>query len=304
MVEEEAQSIEGARTERTAQKEIAAPPAIEVFNQRAGSMEMGGERAGRPLGGMELVFKLSMKVCRPRPIRLSGGRKALKRKQCSHRGQRDAVLVGDGFQALFEAGGKAKHRVAFALEPSAQGANSMPIEAFKMCECVGDERVALGSAVGIEPIRCQDIVVKPVKQSLHVFREPDRERLLIPRLGQCGREPLTLFSRRGLAGVGAFFQWVGDLGKVSKGVKDIAFTRDIGPGERLAGTQPPGAIGQGIVRMQALRRSVQQMNDPGFRIAVARHGEQVAIERIEIEACQHRSARLEPLVVATGSSTG
>ena len=44
----------------------------------------------------------------------------------------------------------------------------------------------------------------------------------------------------------AFFQLIGHLGEVTKGVKDIALTRDIRPGERLAGTQPSGAIGQGV----------------------------------------------------------
>ena len=75
---------------------------------------------------------------------------------------------------------------------------------------------------------------------------------------------MALFSLRGLlhfafdggsfgdARIGALFQWVGYLRKVLKGVKDIRFARDIRPGERLAGMQPPCAIGQRIVRMEAL----------------------------------------------------
>ncbi len=46
------------------------------------------------------------------------------------------------------------------------------------------------------------------------------------------------------------------------------------------------------------------MNGPSFSIAVALHSEQVAIERIEIDARPYRSARLEQLIVGTGSSTG
>ena len=46
------------------------------------------------------------------------------------------------------------------------------------------------------------------------------------------------------------------------------------------------------------------MNRPGFGVAVALHSEQVAIERIEIDAREYRSARLEQLVEGTGSSPG
>ena len=105
----------------------------------------------------------------------------------------------------------------------------------------------------------------------------------------------------GNAGAGAFFQLVGHLGKVAKGVKDIALTRNIRPGERLAGTQPPCAIGQRVVRMQALGRLCHQVNRPGRGVSVSFSREQVAIERIEIDPREHRSARLEQLIVATGS---
>ncbi len=60
-------------------------------------MEVGGELADRYLCSIELSLELSMKSCRLRPIRLGVGRKTLKRKQLTHRGQRDAVLEGDGF---------------------------------------------------------------------------------------------------------------------------------------------------------------------------------------------------------------
>lgn len=71
-------------------------------------MEVGDELAHRSLGRIELSPELSMKLRCLRPIRLGCRRKALKRKQRSHRGQRDAVQVGDGFQALIEACGDAK----------------------------------------------------------------------------------------------------------------------------------------------------------------------------------------------------
>ena len=102
----------------------------------------------------------------------------------------------------------------------------------------------------------------PLKPGLHVFGEVDSGRFLGPRLCQCGRGPLTVFSLRGLlpvaldgdASISAFFQLVGHLGNVSKGVKDLALERDIRPSERLAGPQPPYAIGERIVRVQPLRR--------------------------------------------------
>ena len=71
-------------------------------------MEVSGKLVDRHWGGIELPLELSMKVCRPRPIRLGCGRKALKREQLTPSGQGDAVLVGDGFEALIEACGKAQ----------------------------------------------------------------------------------------------------------------------------------------------------------------------------------------------------
>ena len=154
--------------------------------------------------------------------------------------------------------------MAFALEATAQGANSVHIEAFKTCERVGNELVELGSAGVIQPVGCQDIMVKPLKQGLHVVGEADRGQLLGPRLCQGGRELLTLLSFRSLlhfgfdggsfgdARISPFFELVGHFGEVAKGMKDIALARDIRPCERLAGTQPPCAIGQRIVWVQAL----------------------------------------------------
>ena len=173
VIEEKAQSIEVTGTELPTEEEIAAQPTIEVFDQRARPMEVVGELNDSSLDAMELPPELSMKSGRLRPIRLGCGRKALKRKPLTHRGQRDAVRVGDGFEALIEACGQAKYRVAFALEAPAQRANSVPIEAFKARERVGNERIELGSAVGIQAVGRQDIVVTPLKQGRHVAGEPD-----------------------------------------------------------------------------------------------------------------------------------
>ena len=83
-------------------------------------------------------------------------------------------------------------------------------------------------------------MVKPVKQGLHIFGDSDRKWLLSPRFCQCAGEPLTLFLRNrflhlafdggslGDARIGAFFQLVGHLSEVAKGVKDVALARDSG----------------------------------------------------------------------------
>ncbi|MFZ0256824.1 MAG: hypothetical protein WAN46_14540 [Gammaproteobacteria bacterium] len=48
------------------------------------------------------------------------------------------------------------------------GANAADIEAFKARERIGNEPVELGSAGVIQPIGCQDALVKPLQQCLHV----------------------------------------------------------------------------------------------------------------------------------------
>ena len=175
------------------------------------------------------------------------------------------MRVGEGLEAVIEAGGKA-NASRCRLRRRRESPNSVPIAAFKPCERVGHEGIEFGLAGGIQPVRCQDLVVKPLKQGLPVFGEANRERLLSPRLGPCGREPVTLFSLPsggpctfeggsfGDARLSAVFQWVGYPGTVSKGGKDSALTRNRRPGERLAGPQPPSAIGQRIVRGHALSR--------------------------------------------------
>ncbi|MFZ0256823.1 MAG: hypothetical protein WAN46_14535 [Gammaproteobacteria bacterium] len=108
VVEEKVQSIQVMGPELPTEEEIAAQQAIEVFDQGTGPMEVGEELADRRVGGIELTLELPMKSGRLRPIRLSRGRKMLKREQFSHRGQREAVLLSDGFEALIEACGEAK----------------------------------------------------------------------------------------------------------------------------------------------------------------------------------------------------
>jgi hypothetical protein len=57
----------------------------------------------------------------------------------------------------------------------------------------------------------------------------------------------------GDASISALFEVVGHFGQVAQRVKNIALARDLGPGEGLAGTQSPSAIGQRVVWVQALR---------------------------------------------------
>ena len=73
-------------------------------------MAARGERADRGVGGVELPPELLLKSGRRRPIGLGGERKPLKRIERPHRGQREAVRVGDGLEALIEACGEAKPR--------------------------------------------------------------------------------------------------------------------------------------------------------------------------------------------------
>ena len=105
---------------------------------------------------------------------------------------------------------------------------------------------------------------------------------LVPRLG---------------AAFSPVFQVKREFAQFSLGVKHIAVTSHTGPGSRLPGAKPAPAVGDRVVRGQALVEQFQQAHAPRRLVAVIFNTQQVAIRRIDIGADQHGLAALEDFVV-------
>ena len=86
VVEDEAPSIEVTRTGLPTEEASAAQPARDVFDQRARTREVSGERAERPLGGIAGSREVSRTVGCPRPIRLGFWQTAVQRQPLTPRG--------------------------------------------------------------------------------------------------------------------------------------------------------------------------------------------------------------------------
>jgi hypothetical protein len=73
-------------------------------------------------------------------------------------------------------------------------------------------------------------------------------------------------------------------------VKDIPVAAYLRPGQRLAGAQPRAAVGHHVVWLQPLRAQLPEINRPCLGIALPFRGQQIAIQRIQVDARQHRTA--------------
>ncbi len=72
----------------------------------------------------------------------------------------------------------------------------------------------------------------------------------------------------------------------------------------MAGTQPPGEIGDGGVGMEAALAQFQQTHAPCVGVAMFFRTEEVAVGRSDVGADENRSAGLEDLVVGADAHRG
>jgi hypothetical protein len=79
-----------------------------------------------------------------------------------------------------------------------------------------------------------------------------------------------LFQRIALGNgsIGTPFQGGAQTGELLQAVKHIPVASHPGPGQRLACAQAAPAVGDGVVRAQALRGEIQEVNPPGLGVAV------------------------------------
>ena len=83
----------------------------------------------------------------------------------------------------------------------------------------------------------------------------------------------------------------------------IAVARLVAPGGDLARAQPGARVGPGVIAIEPLLGSVQQVHAPGVSVALLDALRQLAIGRSGIDAGQHRLLALEDLVVQTPTRT-
>ena len=80
-------------------------------------------------------------------------------------------------------------------------------------------------------------------------------------------------------------------------VEDVAVTGLVAPGGLLSGAQPLARVGDRVLGIQTLQRSVEQMNTPGIGIAMFGGGKQIAVGRPGVDTGENGLGTLEDFVV-------
>lgn len=112
---------------------------------------------------------------------------------------------------------------------------------------------------------------------------------------------LQFFTSR-LCSPGDAGQCVGQDFTLMLNVEYIAVTGLVAPGRLLPGAQSLPRIGNRVVGIQTLQRSVEQMNAPGVGIAMFDRTKQVTIGRPGVDASQYMLGTLEDFVVQTDTN--
>lgn len=107
---------------------------------------------------------------------------------------------------------------------------------------------------------------------------------------------LQFFTSR-LGPLGDAGQGVGQALALTLNVKHIAMTALVAPGGLLSGAQSLTCIGDRVVGIQTLLRSVEQMNAPEVGVAMFGCGKQIAVGRPGVDTGKHWLAALEYFVV-------
>jgi hypothetical protein len=161
----------------------------------------------------------------------------------------------------------------------------------------------------------QDVLPQPAGQRGHVVGQSDggrRDRPGVPELlAHAGLAPPPVPFARGLLAfqlgasgqrlVGPAFQG-GDHGEDRLDhVEGVTAAGDLGQGQFVPGHEAAAAVADNRPGCQALLLQLQQAEAPGVGIAMRFRAQQVAVGGSDIDADQHRLARLEDLVVGTDS---
>ena len=80
-------------------------------------------------------------------------------------------------------------------------------------------------------------------------------------------------------------------------VEDVAVAGLVAPSGGLARAQSGARIGDGVVRIESLGRSVEQVQAPGIGVTVFDALQPIAVGRGRVDASEHGSSALEDLVV-------